>query len=199
MNKTKIWGLIMGLGAVCIGGTILMGRQSPFQLNAPVQDNKPKPPPPVPIIISVPISGPSGPLAGGSVLTDFNSIDLKSPKELVPVFFPFPASSRVPGGKGPSGEAAPGAGASDDGVIQAQKEMQAAWQEYGKCLANAILTALKDPQEIQHSPGYTGLGAGFDRHAKVSGGPDPDPCKGAREAYERALAAYNEALAKVRI
>ena len=44
--------------------------------------------------------------------------------------------------------------------------------------------------KVQHSPGYTGRGQGFDRHAKVikePAKPDDDPCKAQSEAWQRRM------------
>jgi hypothetical protein len=82
----------------------------------------------------------------------------------------------------------------DDAVKElaaAQAAADAALAALEKCQQQAVEEAKKKPDGVKHSPGYTGKGAGYDRHEHII---DLNPCQAQHEAFDAAHEAFQHAL-----
>ena len=106
------------------------------------------------------------------------------------------AAEHVPAGKGPEEGPKVKAPPNAKDIGSARTSVNMAETVLAICMKKAADAAKKDSNSDTHSPGFTGSGAGYDRDAKGSTDANADPCKGARDAYHEALAAYEDAVAK---
>jgi hypothetical protein len=73
----------------------------------------------------------------------------------------------------------------------AQKAADAALAALEKCEQQESTDAANYPDGVEHSPGYTGQGQGFDRHEKVI---DKNPCQAQQQAWDAAHERFLAAL-----